>query len=311
MEKSPSAHTPPINTTPPPAIATVGTFDGLHPGHQLVLDTLLAEARRRGLMPLAITFPNHPLDVVAPEKAPLPLCTPGEKMHRLRLAGANAVSVEFTPALARLTAREWLTRLRDKRGVRALVLGYDNTFGCDGRSMDFEQYLALGRDLGVDIIRAPEMPGVSSTAIRRAILSGDMEEAARLLSHPYTLEGTVAEGNKIGRTIGVPTANLKLPSPRMLPPAGVYVSEVTLPDGSAMRAITNIGTRPTLPDSLRVPEPLIETHIPGFSGNLYGKTISVALLQRIREERKFPGLDALKAQIAQDIRTALAPDGTT
>lgn len=200
-------------------IATIGTFDGYHIGHAEVIRTLKEEALRQRLTPVVITFRNHPLSVVRPDRIPAPLSTPDEKKGFLSAEDVEVVMTDFTPEMAALSARQWLTRLRDIYDVRCVVIGYDNTFGSDGRNMTREEYMALGHSLGMEIIPAPRLEGVSSSSIRKLISAGSLEEAARLCGRPYTLCGKITRGNQLGRTIGFPTANLvPTPGSRLLQP---------------------------------------------------------------------------------------------
>ncbi|MDE5773306.1 MAG: riboflavin biosynthesis protein RibF [Muribaculaceae bacterium] len=282
--------------------ATVGNFDGCHRGHRAVLNTLLREGHDRNEQTLVITFSNHPLSVIAPERAPSALSTPDDKLTRLRRAADQCIMLQFTPELCRLTAREWMQRLRDEYDVRTLVLGYDNTFGSDGRQMSQQDYLRLGKEMGVDIVIVPALHDYSSTGVRKAVSKGDMPRAAKILGRYYSLRGRVSHGDRIGSSIGIPTANLQPAEGLMIPPGGVYAGYVRIPDGEYRQAVINIGHRPTLEDkythSLR-----IEAHIPGWEGDLYDSETEILFVTRIRDELTFDSLDALKDQIHSDIDT--------
>ncbi len=289
--------------------ATVGTFDGVHLGHSIVLEALRKAASERGLEPLAITFADHPLSVIAPSRRPPAIMSSEMKFRTLRSRNVGIHILDFTPEEASLSAAQWLRNLHEHHQVDCIVIGYDNTFGHDGRSLSANDYIRLGEQTGVEVIVAPELEGVSSSAIRRLISEGRIEEANRMLDHPLTLDGTVAEGDHIGRRIGFPTANLALSSPRhrSLPPFGVYASEVTLPDGRLLPGVTNIGIRPSVSEIAPTPEPRIETYILGYDGpSLYGQKIEVGLISFMRPEKKFPGLDDLKAQLQKDIEARKA-----
>lgn len=285
-------------------IATVGNFDGCHRGHRRVLSTLIGEGSRRGLEPLVITFSNHPLDIIAPERAPRSLMTPDEKKERLEKIVGYCKMLEFTPELCRLTARQWLERMRDDYGVQALVLGYDNTFGADGRQLSQDDYIALGHLLGIDIIIADAVAGCSSSLARKAVSDGDMEEAARILGRYYRLPGRVAHGDRIGTSIGIPTANIDPATQLIIPPDGVYAGYLAVPDGNNSKeyrqAVINVGHRPTIDDkfshSLR-----IEAHIPGWDGDIYGAGTEILFVKRLRDEIRFDSLSLLKEQIGKDI----------
>lgn len=282
--------------------ATVGTFDGVHRGHLCVIATLREAASERHLSPIAITFDAHPLSVIAPERVPGAIMSTRSKLAAITAEGVIPQILKFTPSTARQSTAEWMHYLHDSMNVDCIVIGYDNTFGHDGRSLSPDDYIRLGKESGIEVIVAPQIPGISSTAIRRAIAEGRMEDANEMLSAPFSIDGRVVEGDKIGRTIGVPTANL-LPSPpeeRAIPPFGVYATETLLPDGRILPSVTNIGVRPSIKGS-NPNTPTIETHILGFDGNLYGKEITVRFLRFMRPEQKFPSLEALKAQLLKDI----------
>ena len=285
--------------------ATIGTFDGVHRGHQEVLAILRDSARIGHMKPVVVTFDRHPLSVIAPERAPKEIYTPARKKQLLKESGMEVLMMKFSQEMMHLSAAEWLTLLRDRYNVRLVVLGYDNTFGSDGRAMTTDDYIRLGAALGIEVIVAPEIPGCSSSLARRALADGDVAEAAPILSRPYLLEGTVVSGDRIGRTLGFPTANLDTAAFRglQLPANGVYLSRVSLGNGEAHTGITNIGVRPSVS---RIPELRIETHLLDFDGELYGERISLMFLSRLREEKKFSSLEMLKDAIARDEAAARA-----
>lgn len=283
-------------------VATIGTFDGLHRGHRMVLDTLEKVSRSRGYSTLVVTFSNHPLDVIAPQRAPKLIMEPDMKLNLLSRMADKVEMLEFTPELCSLSASQWLERLRDDYGVKAIVLGYDNTFGCDGRSLQHHDYKNLCRSLGIECYNAGVCPGVSSSEIRKAIGRGDFDAVSRMSGH-FSLSGIVEEGRRLGHTIGFPTANI-LPdsdSPLIMPPAGVYATIAVLPDGSQLNAVTNVGHNPTVADH----NPLsIETHILDYNGDLYGRPLLLLFCHRIRDEKKFDSIDELKRQIERDTQAA-------
>lgn len=288
-------------TLPAPAIVTVGTFDGLHRGHLEVIATLEEAAAGLGLAPLLITFANHPLDVVAPARAPKLLMTPEEKEEALRALPVHSEMLRFDRALCSLTARQWLERLRDEYGARAIVVGYDNTFGSDGRFLTRHQLRDIADDLGLKWVDPPVLEGISSSHIRRTVAAGLLPEAAAMLGRPYTVHGRVIPGKQLGRRLGFPTANLSVDSCKLLPPPGVYAADALLPDGTVNRAVINIGRRPTVDDGNALS---VEAHIIGYSGDLYGQVLTLRLLRRLRDERKFPDLEELKAAITADVASA-------
>lgn len=274
-------------------VVTVGTFDGVHRGHLKVLDTLLDYSRSHDLAPLVITFDRHPLETVAPERAPGMLQSREERNEMLRHYGVEVEEVNFTPEISSLSAERWMEILRDRYRAVALVSGYDNKFGCDGRGMSGEDYVALGKKKGLDVVIAPELPGVCSSAIRKALREGDVEKAAELAGRPYCITGRVEEGRRLGRQLGFPTANLDVEPRRVLPAPGVYYGEL---DG--MSAVVNIGDNPTVAYGNPV---TVEAHVIDYSGDLYGRELPLVFLKRIREEKKFESLDILKQQIAKDV----------
>lgn len=280
---------------------TTGTFDGVHPGHREVVRHLLEIGDRRGLRPVAVTFDRHPLQVISPERAPKMICTPDERDSMLRDLGVEVRRVTFDEDLRRLTARSWLERLRDSLGMRLLVTGYDHTFGSDGLGMSLADYRRLGVETGVDIEPAPLVEGFSSSAIRRAVATGDMTEAKRLLGRPFTLSGSVIEGKRLGRTIGYPTANLLTAPGLQLPRHGVYAAMAILDDGRRFPAVVNVGTRPTVTPGGAIS---IEAHLSGLHEDIYGKKLTLGFIARLRDERRFPSLDSLQLQIAADLKKA-------
>lgn len=283
-------------------IATVGTFDGVHRGHRAVISLLKSEGEKRGLEPLIMTFTSHPLELIAPERAPKMLMTRAEKDAALDATGVPREDLDFSRELCALTAAQWIARLRDEYGVDCLVVGYDNTFGCDGRNLPRHAFHDIGKREEVEVIDGPELPGISSSAIRRAVLGGEVENAADMLGRPYSISGTVVHGRHLGTSLGFPTANLQ-PDPRKAIPApGVYAAIVSgTPDGRLHPGVINIGSRPTVErNGLIVPEVYIE----GFSGDLYGHTVTVYLLERLRDEQKFPDLESLKRAISADAARA-------
>lgn len=275
------------------SVVTVGTFDGVHRGHCEVIRELKEYAALQGLCPVVVTFDRHPLEVVAPARAPKLLQRREDRDVELRRLGVEVEEVAFTPALSHLTAGEWMDELRRRYAAEALVTGYDNKFGKDGHDLTSEDYRVLGERHGLSVLTARELPGVCSSAIRAALQDGEVARAAGMLGRNYILRGRVVEGRKLGRTIGFPTANVAVDPRMQLPGAGVYVARL---DGR--KAVVNIGTNPTVSED----NPLtVEAHIPDFEGDLYGKNVELEFVDRIRPERKFGSLEALRAQIAEDV----------
>lgn len=283
-------------------VATVGTFDGLHRGHRKVLDTVKRLAGERGSQPMVVCFDRHPLETVAPHRAPGLITLPSHRTNALYRDGFEIFTIEFKPEVARLTAEEWLTLMRDEHGVDTLVIGYDNTFGSDGVGMSIADYQHLGRRLGIEVVEAPILPGVSSSAIRRHLAGGRLDEAADMLGRPFTLTGKVVHGKHLGTQLGFPTANLQLSYRAQLPADGVYSAEAFLPDGSVRRAVVNIGNCPTVDHT---PQHTVEAHIIGLDEDIYGSRLTLKFLRRLRDERKFSSLAELTTQIRQDIQEAI------
>lgn len=286
-----------FDTQPIVSAACIGTFDGLHRGHLLVVETLKREAHNRRLRPLVFSFNRHPLTVVAPERAPEMLMTPEQRTAILAEMGVEPVCIDFTPDVQHLTAGEWLSLLKTEFGVELLVIGYDNTFGCDGHKMSHSDMEQTAHKFGIETVSAPKYPDASSSAARNALISGDVSTASRILGYPYTLEGRVTKGEQLGRTIGFPTANLLPPEGLVIPKNGVYAAIAILPDGSEHPAMVNIGCRPTLGSGLKK---TIEANIIDFSGNLYGKTLAIRFMKRLRDEQRFSNLDQLQQQLKKD-----------
>ncbi len=280
------------------AVVSTGFFDGVHLGHRLVLRTLVGEARRRGEESIVITFWPHPRNVLQNDARNLRLLTSLEEKKALMTAlEVDRVEVlPFTKEFASMRAEEYLSLLRERFGASLVVMGYDNRIGSDGRSAkDFEDSDFVILSGAVD--GADEMP-ISSTRIRNELLEGRIEEANAMLGYSYSLYGVVVAGNRMGRTIGFPTANIQLYEPlKLVPGNGVYAVEVEV-NGGFFKGMCNIGTRPTVGGSART----IEVHILDFSEDIYGLPLKIRFLRRIRDERKFPSLEALREQLEKDRR---------
>jgi len=287
-------------------VVTVGTFDGVHRGHQDVLAQLVQRARASGRPALVVTFDPHPLDVVNPAAAPPMLTTRDEKLERLAMAGVDqVVVVPFTPAFAVMEAEAFVDDILIGRfGMCELLVGYDHGFG-RGRLGDLEVLRQLGTTRGFMVSVLPPVQtgdgqAVSSTAIRRAVAGGDLDRAAHGLGRPYSVSGIVVRGDQRGRTIGYPTLNLGPISERkLLPPEGVYAVRVDLPEGT-FGGMLNLGPRPTVGDIGR----RIETHVFDAHGDWYGATVRLSFVGRLRGVQRFDSLDALRAQLAHDERVA-------
>lgn len=269
--------------------ATIGTFDGVHRGHQFVLRRLVGEAQSRGLLPLVVTFDASPRQ----EQVLTPL---DEKLRLIRETGVEHIEVlRFTPGLKAMTAREFMEQvLRDRLDVRLLLTGYDNRFGRN-RETGFDDYVSYGRELGIDVLGLPAEGDVSSSQIRQLLTNGNVGEAADSLGRCYTIRGHVAHGHHIGTGLGFPTANLIPDDPRQLIPApGAYAVSV---DGTPrLMGMMNIGTRPTFDGH----HTTLEVHILHHDEDLYDQPLSVSFVSRLREERRFDSADALRQQLEQD-----------
>jgi len=291
------------------AVVTVGTFDGVHRGHQAVLAEVMRRARAERLTSVLVTFDPHPLAVVNPAAAPKLLTLPDEKQALVSAQGIDRfVLLPFTPALAQLDAAAFVRQLCDDYAMRELVMGYDHGFG-RGRAGDVElvQRLAREQDFAVTVMDAVRDNGqpISSTLIRTALAHGDLEAAARWLGRPYAIRGTVVRGAGRGRTIGVPTLNLAAPDARkLLPPDGVYAVRVTRGAGSGERygGMMNQGPRPTFGEQART----LEVHLFDFDGELYGEAVNVEWVRRLRAVQAFPSREALVAQLDRDRQAARA-----
>ncbi|MBD5204843.1 MAG: riboflavin biosynthesis protein RibF [Bacteroidales bacterium] len=282
-------------------IATIGMFDGLHRGHQAVLGILCDEAASRRLDPLVFTFDRHPLETIDPARAPKTLMDPDLRDDLIRSRGIRVERVQFSDKIRNLTAAQWLRRMASVYGVEVLILGYDNTFGSDGRNLNIDDYRHLAAEAGIELLTTSAVPGCSSSAVRRALSDGDTVKAAEILGSPFTVSGPVVHGRQMGRTIGFPTANININPRRQLPLRGVYAARVVNADDNVYNAVVNIGNAPTLSDGSTL---TVEAHLLDFSGDLYGRTLQIEFGPRIREERHFASADDLKNRINLDIARA-------
>ena len=291
----------PASLSEKPVAAAIGFFDGVHLGHRHLLEQVRREAACRGFSAAAITFAQHPRSTLCTDYKPRLISSLPEKISHLQAEGLDACFVlNFTPFVASLSARQFMEVLRKRMNVRCLVIGYDHRFGCH-RSETFPDYVAFGRELGIDVVRATELPAdgesVSSSAIRRALESGDVKRASFCLGRNYTLEAVVVPGRKIGRTIGFPTANLQpCDSLRLIPARGVYAVRVRW-ENMCHGAMLNIGCRPTIGEALAQ---TLEAHIFDFNGDLYDSHLTLEFVERLRDECTFASLDSLRQQLVAD-----------
>jgi len=285
-------------------VLALGNFDGLHRGHMKIIDRVRRRAGERGGTPAAMTFEPHPPRVLRPDKAPALLMTKEQKIDALTRSGMQGVAVvRFTPELSQWDPEMFVrTVLVDWLHVVEVWVGANFLFGHE-RAGTFSVLRSLGARYGfraekIDPVRYKDFV-VSSTRIRRLVAEGRVDEAGALLGHHYFIEGTVARGAGRGRELGFPTANLATFN-ELVPPSGVYATTVTI-DGVVSPSITNIGMRPTFGD---VDRPVVETHIFDMTRELYDTGLRLSFVQRMRDERAFPDVDALRAQIEADCRTA-------
>jgi riboflavin kinase / FMN adenylyltransferase len=284
-------------------VLALGNFDGLHRGHLKIIERVKRGAAEHGGTPMAMTFDPHPPRVVRPDKAPPLLMTKTQRLEALHRAGIACVAVvRFTHELSEWAPEQFVrTVLADWLRVSEVWVGANFLFG-HGRSGNFSLLRTLGQQHGfradkIDPVRYKDFV-VSSTRIRRLVAEARMDEAGALLGHPYFLDGTIVEGRKRGKTIGFPTANMVTEN-ELIPPHGVYATTMTI-DGIVHGGVTNIGIRPTFNES----EPTIETHLLRYSGDLYGRRVRLSFVQRLRDERRFDTVEALRAQIDADRRRA-------
>jgi riboflavin kinase/FMN adenylyltransferase len=281
-------------------VLALGNFDGVHRGHRKILDRVCRVAGERGATPVVMTFDPHPPRVVRPDKAPPLLMTTAQKLEAIEAAGLQgAAIVRFTTELSHWDPDTFVQQvLVDWLRVAEVWVGANFLFGHD-RAGNFSTLRVLGARYGfkaekIDPIRYKDFV-VSSTRIRRLVGEGRVDEAGALLGHQYFVDGCVVAGDRRGRTVGFPTANLSTDN-ELLPPNGVYATTLTL-DGVVRPSVTNVGVRPTVDTSGQLS---VETHVFDFERDIYGARVRVGFVQRLRDERRFDSLDALKVQIGAD-----------
>jgi riboflavin kinase / FMN adenylyltransferase len=296
-------------------IVTLGTFDGVHLGHQEILKAMIDDAKEREAESVLLTFHPHPRMVLYPDSHTVRLIdTVDEKLEKLEALGLDTVILyPFTSRFSAMSAEDFVRDILVKKiGVKEMVVGYDHHFGRN-REGDFAQLQELGKDLGFTVreISAHSAAGtaVSSTKVRKALSEGDMLLASELLGRPYQINGTVVHGNKLGRTIGFPTANIEInEATKMLPAFGVYAVKAEL-NGRKFDGVMNIGNKPTVQQSEKV---FVEVFLFDFSEDIYGETLRVNVFERLRGEQRFGSIEALKEQLGKDeknARTVLAAIG--
>lgn len=290
-----------------PFVATLGFFDGVHIGHRHLIDQVKEEAKRLGLPSAVITFPVHPRKVLQKDYQPKLLCGYEEKVELLETTGIDyCITLPFTVELSQLSAKEFInTILKETINVNTLIVGYDHRFG-HNRAEGFEDYVNYGNEVGVNVIKATELKfsdhDVSSSQIRRLLAEGKVTIANRLLSYNYKLSGKIVEGYQVGRTIGFPTANMKVWERfKVIPALGVYAVFVQL-ENEIFKGMLYIGTRPTLHSDDEVS---VEVNIFDFEGNLYNRSLSVEFVDFIRADMKFEKKESLVNQIHRDKQVVL------
>lgn len=287
-----------------PTVLTLGVFDGLHLGHQLIMRTVAERARALEAVPTVITFDPHPRAVLHPQSAPPLLQTFDQKIEGFGVLGVEqTIVVRFTKAFSSVSAEDFINDVvMDRLHAREVYLGKGFAFG-HNRAGNIELLSRLGSELGFVAGEVPEVKlhgrRVSSSKIRELLVRGQVNLARRMLGRPYGVEGRVERGAERGHKLGFPTANLR-PHNRVIPRNGVYVTG-TLIEGQWRRSVTNVGLRPTFGDAV---EPSVETFVMNWDGDLYGDVVRVRFLYRLRDERKFSSVDELKSQITKDVARA-------
>lgn len=300
-----------------PSVATIGFFDGVHRGHRYLIEQVREAAAARGLASSVITFPMHPRKVMQSDYHPELLTTCDEKVTLLAQTGIDScIMLDFTPEVARLSAKEFMSILKEQYRIQALVIGHDHRFG-HNRSEGFEDYVRYGKALGMEILLARAYTykrevaetevTISSSVIRRLLQEGNVSEAAEYLGYDFFLEGTVVGGYHVGRKIGFPTANLRVDDPdKMIPADGVYAVHVFL-EGKKYGGMLSIGYRPTLDNG---PDRSIEVHIFHFNADIYSQPMRISFVCRTRPELKFNSMDELIERLHLDeaeIKGILSP----
>jgi riboflavin kinase/FMN adenylyltransferase len=289
-------------------VATLGCFDGVHRGHQLLIGTVLRKAKEMGLPSVVVTFDRQPRELFDKDYRPQLLSTPDEKQQLMAALGVDhLVVLPFTRELAALTAQAFMQQvLQEQLGVEVLVTGYDNRFGRN-RAEGFDDYVRHGKALGMEVLRGDEAfftgtdEPVSSSAIRQLLLEGRMERMQDGLTRLYSLTGQVVPGEHIGHEIGFPTANLAVDNPyKVIPAPGVYAVWAIL-GTERMQAMMNIGTRPTFEGTSQT----LEVHIINKVEDMYGQMLTVEFVERLRSERRFESREALVEQLKADRAEAM------
>jgi len=287
-------------------VGTIGNFDGVHRGQRAILDQVTARAGKLSAPAVVITFDPHPLTVLAPESAPVPLTTPRQKEKLLEAAGVSVMlCVRFTPELAKVPAASFVREfLHEKLDLKEIYVGNGFAFG-HRREGNLPLLRAMGEELGFaacgveEVVHSGER--ISSTRVRRAIAEGKVSGAAEMLGRQYSISGVIVRGDRMGQRLGWPTINLQ-PDNKLLPGDGVYACRVYFPSYPAsFDCVTNIGTRPTVYENY---QRVVESHIFDFKADVYGQRVEISFYKRLREERIFPSVMDLSAQIGRDVEVA-------
>lgn len=294
-----------LQDLPGPIFAAIGVFDGVHLGHQAVISTSARHAQENGGTAVVITFDPHPMTVTQPSRAPHLLTATGHKIRLIRALGVrHLLIVNFDRAFAATPPAQFVEQLvANAKPLREICVGHEWTFGRN-RAGNLTLLKELGTRLNFDVVGIPpvKIAGevVSSTAIRQAVVDGDLAKAAAMLGRDYTILGTVKRGAQLGRQLGFPTANLGAHS-ELFPPNGVYAAEAML-DGEVLRGVANVGVRPTI--ASEQPQRLVELHLFDLKRDIYGEDVEVRFVKYLRPEQKFETLEALTQQIGRDVEAA-------
>jgi len=307
-----------MTAMPRSCVITIGNFDGVHLGHRAILDAARQLADRHDADVDAMTFEPHPAKVLRPDRVPPRLMSAAQRQDALLGAGADRVTLlEPTHDLLGMSAEQFIRRLTERCDVRAIVEGPDFHFG-KGAAGNVEALRGFGEQLGFEVVIVDPvetalhdmlLAPVRSSLIRWLIGYGRVADAARCLGGPFTLEAEIVEGDRRGRTIGFPTANFEMNdlADAALPARGVYAAEATTQDGRTFHAAVNVGIKPTFTP----PRPSIEAHLLDFEGDLYGQTLTLAFAHWVRDEQKFPNVDALSRQLGRDVERVRQQLGPT
>lgn len=290
------------------SVVTIGAYDGLHRGHVAVISSVVQRARQVGERSAVVTFDRHPASVVRPESAPLLLTSLEQRIELLKQTGLDAVVVlEFDEAASAEEAEDFIRRVFvEGLCAKEIIVGEDFHFG-RGRRGDVQLLSTLGKDhdfvvTPLQLQRSESQDIISSTAIRAAVKSGDIATANTMLGRNIEISGQVVHGDERGRTIGFPTANVDVAEGFIVPADGVYAAKCRTESGDRFACAVNIGKRPTFYGS--ADRSLVECHLLDFTGDLYGQVLAVEFVERLRDEQRFDGLDALKEQLRSDVDRA-------